>query len=185
MASRVDSSWRSGLVLGRWIGGACRTICCVVIGLLWLVMALVLVILILLTSLIPGSRAWTTIDDPCAGRQTVKIFLLDTATPAQIQAVKSAVRAVDPEAAMNYISKAQALELAKQQFRDEPEVMDGLPGNPFPASLVVTLGSADDGALAQDVQKLPGVKEARVNGCVESNGSDSTAYETDTFQDAG
>lgn len=50
-----------------------------------------------------------------------------------------------PEASrVRYVSKEEALSHAKELFRESPEVMENLPGNPFPASLKISVESASD-----------------------------------------
>jgi cell division transport system permease protein len=67
---------------------------------------------------------------------------------------------------LSFISKKQALEDFHHQFPGESFLLDGIGGNPLPASFVATLSSNSNSAtvvsnLATQVQELPGVERVR------------------------
>ena len=65
-----------------------------------------------------------------------------------------------------FVSKKQALEDFHDQFPDESYLLDGIGGNPLPASLVATISPNSNSAtvvsnIATQVQGLPGVDRVR------------------------
>ncbi len=97
--------------------------------------------------------------DQSSGRaSTVKVYLTENASAAQVDRVTRVVRGVDGVVSARYVGKAEALERAKKLFADSPGVMANLPGNPFPASLSVEVDSTDALTRVGDaVDGAPGV----------------------------
>lgn len=67
---------------------------------------------------------------------------------------------------ISFISKKQALEDFHHQFPDESFLLDGIGGNPLPASFVATITPNSNSAtfvsnVATQVQELPGVERVR------------------------
>ena len=95
----------------------------------------------------------------------VKVFLQETASEAQVNAL-----AVDLENQPNvdkveFISKAAALARAKELFKESPGVMENLPGNPFPASLDASLKDPSKmDAVVKAMEGQPGVDEVGTGG---------------------
>ena len=65
----------------------------------------------------------------------VKVFLQETASEQDVNALRTQLERMGEVEAVTYVSKADALVKAKKLFKDNPEVVKNLPGNPFPASL--------------------------------------------------
>jgi hypothetical protein len=93
---------------------------------------------------------------------TITVFMLSEATIAQLDGVSSALRSLPGVERTEFVSKSEALDLLKEDFKDSPEVLDGLVGNPLPDSYKVWLSdtsvSAVEGAV-QVLSALPGVDE--------------------------
>ncbi|MCX6539736.1 MAG: ABC transporter permease [Acidobacteria bacterium] len=96
----------------------------------------------------------------------VSIYLRDDITQEQRVELNRVLVASDVVASRVFVSKADALARFKRDFPDLSSGLDGIPDNPLPASLDVRLRpqGADSGAveaLAQQVQRMPGVADVR------------------------
>lgn len=69
----------------------------------------------------------------------IKVFLKDTADPATIQKLQDEIVSWQEIEVVLYVSKEEALERFKQQFKDQPDLIENLPGNPLPASFEIRL----------------------------------------------
>lgn len=67
------------------------------------------------------------------------VDLKDTASDDQILQLQSQVQAMSLVKEVNYVSKEQALERLKEQFKNQPDIVEQLQGNPLPASLEIRL----------------------------------------------
>ncbi len=83
-------------------------------------------------------------------RALVTAFFKDDATEEQIMAVRDELLQRSGVVEATYTSKEQAFEIYSIQFKDKPELLEGIPTNVLPASLDVRTKSLDD---------LPGVAE--------------------------
>ena len=95
----------------------------------------------------------------------VKVFLVENATETQVNNLQAALTKNSNVEKVEYVTKEEALARAKKMFKDSPEVIKNIPGNPFPASLEATLvdpGQMD--ATAKSMQGQPGVDEVKTGG---------------------
>jgi cell division transport system permease protein len=93
---------------------------------------------------------------------TIEVFLLDETTPADAQVMAESLLAMDEVAAVDYISKDQAMEEFKLNWGENAYLLDGLPDNPLPNSLRVQLDSLEGGDMvAQVCRNLIGVEDVR------------------------
>lgn len=67
------------------------------------------------------------------------VDLKDTASNDQILQLQSQVQAMPLVKEVNYISKEEALDRLKKQFKNQPDIVEQLQGNPLPASLEIRL----------------------------------------------
>jgi cell division transport system permease protein len=95
----------------------------------------------------------------------VKVFLLETATDEQVNALRSDLERDPLVQSVEFVNKEDALKRARDLFKESPGVMENLPGNPFPASLNAKL---KDPAKMQSVAKAmkgqPGVDDVGTGG---------------------
>lgn len=77
-------------------------------------------------------------------RALVTAFFKDTATEAQILALRDELLKRPGVTEVTYTSKEQAFAIYSQQFKDHPELLEGIPTNILPASLDVRTASLDD-----------------------------------------
>ncbi|MGE3275816.1 MAG: cell division protein FtsX [Vicinamibacterales bacterium] len=96
----------------------------------------------------------------------LSVYLRDGATEAERAALDARLREHPAVAAVEAITKAQALERFRADFPELADVATTLEGNPFPASFEVRIkpdpgssGAAD--ALAEDLADDPGVADVR------------------------
>lgn len=83
-------------------------------------------------------------------RALVTAFFKDAATEDQIFAVRDELRQRAGVKEVVYTSKDEAFAIYSEQFKDKPELLEGIPTNVLPASLDVRTESLED---------LPGVAE--------------------------
>jgi cell division transport system permease protein len=115
--------------------------------------------LILTTNLERLSNEW-------AKAAELSVFLADTATPAEREAIERAVAPGVLVASHEYVSKAEALARFKQTFNSMAGALGDLDENPLPASIEVRLtGAAASGdgveALVASLRGTPGVADVQ------------------------
>jgi cell division transport system permease protein len=96
----------------------------------------------------------------------LSVYLKDDVTPAERRAVEALLAPGDLVAAHEYVSKADALARFKQTFGDLAAAVDGVGGNPLPASLEVRLkpgpgASSGVDSLASRLRQMAGVADVR------------------------
>jgi len=96
----------------------------------------------------------------------LSVYLKDDITADQRRSVEALLAPSDLVAAHEYVSKPDALARFKQTFGDLAAAVDGVGGNPLPASLEVRLRpgpgvSSRVDELAGRVQQMPGVADVR------------------------
>lgn len=69
----------------------------------------------------------------------ITVHLKNSATSDQVLALENYIRALGNIKNVKYVSKDEALERLKKQFKDQPDILNQLQGNPLPASLEVRL----------------------------------------------
>ena len=96
----------------------------------------------------------------------LSVYLKDDMSPAERRTVEAALAPSDLIAAHEFVSKSDALARFKQTFGDLAAAVDGVGGNPLPASLEVRLRpgpgvSASVDSLAARLRTLGGVADVR------------------------
>jgi cell division protein FtsX len=95
----------------------------------------------------------------------VKVFLSDHVTDSQIDSLRGELEGITGVENVEYVTKEASLERAKALFKDSPDVMENLPGNPFPASLDIAVDEIDDVEAVVDVMDgRPGVDDVGTGG---------------------
>lgn len=94
----------------------------------------------------------------------VIVYLRDSALPREIAQLQSELSRDPAVAAVEFVSREQALAAFRTQFPSEERLLNGLGDNPFPASLVVKVGPAyrsseQVGTLVQKLKALAEVDE--------------------------
>jgi cell division transport system permease protein len=96
----------------------------------------------------------------------LSVYLKDDITPAERHAVEGVVAPSELIAAHEYVSKPDALARFKQTFGDLAAAVDGVGGNPLPASIEVRLRpgpgvSSGVDTLASRLRQMAGVADVR------------------------
>ena len=86
----------------------------------------------------------------------VEVFLLDDTTKAEAEELMSVIKQQDGVSAVEYRSKAEALEILKQRWGESGYMLDSLGKNPLPASILISVDSLDN---AGDGAKFAGTLE--------------------------
>lgn len=95
----------------------------------------------------------------------VKVFLLETASESEVNALRGELENMNEVKSVTYVSKDDALVRAREIFKDDPEILKNLPGNPFPASLEAKLHDPSKvREVASRFEKRPGVDETEYGG---------------------
>lgn len=93
----------------------------------------------------------------------VTVYLMDAAGEAAD--LRSEIAAMPEVARLVFVSKHDALERLKEDFKDEPEILANLEGNPLPAVLEIWLKDYSKAAsFADRLRGRPEVDEARTPG---------------------
>ena len=90
----------------------------------------------------------------------VEVFLLDDTTKAEAEELMSVIKQQDGVSAVEYRSKAEALEILKQRWGESGYMLDSLGKNPLPASILISVDSLDNaGEVAKFAGTLEGVDD--------------------------
>jgi cell division transport system permease protein len=99
------------------------------------------------------------------GKVEVSAFLRDDISDGELTSLQTDISDMPEVQNFTYVSKAQAFEDFKQQFRDEPSLWQALEPDDLPASLRIKLvdaGKAEE--IAQRIQGAPGIDEVNFGG---------------------
>lgn len=108
------------------------------------------------------SRTADVVQDQ-AGR--VKVFLQDTVTSQEVNALRRELEGMPEVEKVEYVSKEDALRRAKKLFDNQKDFIEQLPGNPFPASLEADLREPKTvEQVAARMDERPGVKDVKYGG---------------------
>jgi cell division transport system permease protein len=95
----------------------------------------------------------------------VSVFLQDNITDAERQDLTSQITGYNEVEDVTYVSKDEAFEEFKKQFRTQPEVYAGITAEDLPASLRVKLFDADNAReIASRIEGAPGVGSVKYGG---------------------
>lgn len=90
----------------------------------------------------------------------VKVFLTATAAvdEERVNALRTMLEQNPDVESVDFVDKDEALVRARELFKDDPEIIENLPTNPFPASLEATLKDPTRmQAVSKSVEGQPGV----------------------------
>jgi cell division transport system permease protein len=92
----------------------------------------------------------------------ISIFLKDTATFEEVEAMRLELVARPEVKEVQYIDKDEALRRLKEDLKEHEELLNDLPANPLPASLEVSLNDPEQaGVVATAFEGRPIVDEVR------------------------
>lgn len=104
--------------------------------------------------------------DQVESRVEIVAYLRDDAPTEAVEALEAEITAMEQVREVIYVSRAQAMELARQQLQDFETIFTELDTNPFPASLEITLHPGLRSSLvvrdiADRVRRYPFVEDVR------------------------
>lgn len=97
--------------------------------------------------------------------QGIQAFVEDTATDADIEYIKDAIKKIDGVGEIRYISKDEAYEDAKNVFKDQEYFLEGLDKvQIFPASYVVKFADIEKADnIKSQIEKIDGIYKVKYN----------------------
>ena len=108
-------------------------------------------------------------------RPDVTLYLRDSAGDGA--ALRDEIAAMPGVTRLEYVSKDEALQKLKETFADNPEILEGLQGNPLPASLEIWLSDHTQAAsLAEELRSRPEVDEVLAPSATETGSGPVTTY---------
>lgn len=69
----------------------------------------------------------------------IRVFLKDGISPEAVASLQSYIEEIPHVVETRYISKDEALEIFKEMYKDEEEMLNDIEGNPLPAEISVTV----------------------------------------------
>lgn len=94
----------------------------------------------------------------------VEIFMLDDATDDQINTIMNSVEALDYADTVEFLDKDDAMNEMRDRWGENGYLLDGLPENPLPRSIRVTLKNIEDSQQLVDyVSNFDGIDQVKYN----------------------
>jgi hypothetical protein len=93
----------------------------------------------------------------------IKVFVA-SGHEDELQELAERLRGIEGVQHARTITKDQALANAKELFKDSPDVMENLPGNPFPAAIELTVDPDRATEIASAGERLDSVDDVGVGG---------------------
>ncbi|MGN1013387.1 MAG: permease-like cell division protein FtsX [Clostridia bacterium] len=97
--------------------------------------------------------------------QGLQAFIEDKATDEDVAYMEDEIRLIDGVSEIQYMSKSEAYEDAKEQFKDQDYFLEGLEGlDIFPASFIVKFTNIEEAdAIKAAVEKIDGIYKVKYN----------------------
>ena len=91
--------------------------------------------------------------------ETLQVYLLDETTKEQADTMMETIKGYSDVEEVKYLSKEQALEDWRKEWKENAHLLDSLPSNPLPNSIVVTVSQIEYSDVVVDkLQKLEGIE---------------------------
>lgn len=91
--------------------------------------------------------------------ETLQVYLLDQTTKEQADTMMETIKGYSGVEEVKYLSKEQALEDWRKEWKENAHLLDSLPSNPLPNSIVVTVSQIEYSDVVVDkLQKLEGIE---------------------------
>lgn len=92
----------------------------------------------------------------------IQVFLDDNITEDQEDSIKTSVEAMAGVKSVTYLSKDEALEEMKEDWKENAGVLEGIENNPLPDSYIIKLDNVDEvNNIVNRAEKLDGVDEVK------------------------
>jgi cell division protein FtsX len=89
---------------------------------------------------------------------TVKVYIASS-HERELKSIARQAGAIPYVDVVEIVTADEALDKAKVLFKDDPDVIANLPGNPFPASVEVTVDPDHREAAIKQLEKISGVDD--------------------------
>jgi cell division transport system permease protein len=94
----------------------------------------------------------------------VEVYLLDDATDEQISSITDNVKQLEYVDSIDFLDKDDAMEEMKSRWGENGYLLEGLPDNPLPRSLRITLNNIEDSQKLVDfVKDFDGIEKVKYN----------------------
>jgi cell division transport system permease protein len=80
----------------------------------------------------------------------LEVFIKDSASQAQVDELGNMIRDIRHVESIQFVSKAQALQILRQRLGTKSDITKDLPGNPLPRSYRIKLDDPGNGQLVKD-----------------------------------
>lgn len=91
--------------------------------------------------------------------ETLQVYLLDETTKEQADTMMETIKGYSGVEEVKYLSKEQALEDWRKEWKENAHLLDSLPSNPLPNSIVVTVSQIEySDVVVEKLQKLEGIE---------------------------
>ncbi len=101
--------------------------------------ATVLITTLVLGVFIPVVRAATAKTNEVRNKIELEVFINDDATRAEVTELGNMIRDIRHVESLDFVSKAEALEILKRRLGEKSSITEDLPGNPLPRSYRIKL----------------------------------------------
>lgn len=93
---------------------------------------------------------------------TIQVYLPDGSTEAQSTTLMKQTKQIEHVVNAQYISKEDALEIMKERWGENAYLLDGLPDNPFPVTIEVTIEDIQyEGEIVEQLKAMEGIEEVK------------------------
>jgi cell division transport system permease protein len=111
--------------------------------------ATVLITTLVLGVFIPVVKAATAKTNEVRNKIELEVFVKDSASQAQVDELGNMIRDIRHVESIQFVSKAQALQILRQRLGSKSDITKDLPGNPLPRSYRIKLDDPGNGQLVK------------------------------------
>jgi cell division transport system permease protein len=112
--------------------------------------ATVLITTLVLGVFIPVVKAATAKTNEVRNKIELEVFVKDGASRAQTEELGNMIREINHVESIQFVSKAQALQILKRRLGNKSDITEDLPGNPLPASYRIKLDDPGNVGLVKN-----------------------------------
>lgn len=112
--------------------------------------ATVLITTLVLGVFIPVVKAATAKTNEVRNKIELEVFVKDSASQGQVNELGNMIRDIRHVESVQFVSKAQALQILRQRLGSKSDITKDLPGNPLPRSYRIKLDDPGNGQLVKN-----------------------------------
>jgi cell division transport system permease protein len=118
--------------------------------------ATILITTLVLGVFIPVVRAATAKTNQVRNKIELEVFMHDDATDAEVADLGKRIRAIPHVKGIDFVSKAEALQILRSRLGGKSSIVNDLPGNPLPRSYRIKLDNPSNVGLVKTQLEPPG-----------------------------